>query len=96
MAKYHTPFGESAVDQVVKRFFERKGINPDDVSAYTLRRSVTDFGTIAVEMYFDDEPAEVETTGIGQTERASLPLNYGPGQPRNPLAADDMQNDRED
>lgn len=57
MGRKFYPFGTSAVDALVKKFFERKGINPNDVISYQLNRGVDEIGTITFTMPFDDEPA---------------------------------------
>lgn len=56
MAKQIVPWGHSAVDAVVKRFFEKIGIDPNYVIEYSISRSLDDKGTITIKMWFDDEP----------------------------------------
>lgn len=53
------PFGTSPVDHLVKAFLEGKGIDPREISGYTITRSVDDIGTITVSMPFEEEPTPV-------------------------------------
>lgn len=57
MAKQIVSWGHSAVDAVVKRFFEKVGIDPNYVIDYSVTRAIDDAGTITIKMHFDDEPA---------------------------------------
>lgn len=57
MAKQFVPWNHSVVDALVKRFFEKVGIDPNYMISYQLNRGIDDTGTITVKMHFDDEPA---------------------------------------
>lgn len=48
-------FGGSNTDAAVTEWLERKGIQPDDVLAYTVVRSTQD-STISLLFVFDDAP----------------------------------------
>ena len=52
-------FGQGETDALVMRYFQRVGIEPNYVTAYSITRDSQGGSTITVEMLFDDEPAEV-------------------------------------
>jgi len=75
MAKKVATFrpGESETDDVVRRWLDRQGIDQSLVSGYSIFRHQGEVPRIMVEMYFDDAPREADVTGLGKTERETVP-----------------------
>lgn len=66
------PLGLSATDQVVIRWLERHGINPDLVGGYTITRENLGIGRITLDCIFTD-PLDTEVTGLDKAEPEYLP-----------------------
>jgi hypothetical protein len=64
MAKKVTTFrpGESETDAIVRRWLDRQGIDQNLVGGYSIFRHQGEVPRIALEMYFDDAPAETDVT----------------------------------
>ncbi len=73
MAKRYVAFGMSAADALVARFLKIKGIDPKDITGYRLSRSVDNFGTISIDMWFDDIPEDDIVIPPADTEQQEEP-----------------------
>lgn len=54
MAIELVPFGQSTVDERVKKWLESKGINPNDVLSYRIEKG-PNCSTIELKLWLDDE-----------------------------------------
>jgi hypothetical protein len=72
MTKRNTPLGTSETDALVMRYLARRGIDHRDVMAYEIRRAAQQ-SVITLEMWFSDEPAGAEVTGLDKVKPEFLP-----------------------